>query len=450
MLQKQYTNQLQAATERSDLAKPSALDKIIFSLITIVLCVTNIMLPIERGFASIKIASYPVALPMLVSFFSFAVLVFTQKDFLSSLFPKYVILQLVFIWYLILVTIFAPDIEYGIFVIMSYTTTFVVNFWVVHFLLRQGFRQGFIVIICAVVFFASLVGILEGAFGIVFPFYQQIYVSQEISYTFSYAISPFSNRVFGTLGNPIVYSIALTFVIPFVSDLKSRTIRFILMTLITIASLLTISTTSFIALVIFILGQVFIVARNLSRVLLILFMVAILAVVANMLISMYIPESYLKIWGNEANPENVNIVTRIELFRKGVNLILYDFSTSEMLWGRGTGSVGSDISRFNFNTRTFDNTYLSIAYEYGFIGIALYSLVLLYLLVRHISCANKTMHWYSVLALVMIGFSFYTTLYFTFNFIWTASVAFLIFQHRIDDNAQSYALPEHIQHQHGD
>jgi Zn-dependent protease with chaperone function len=76
---------------------------------------------------------------------------------------------------------------------------------------------------------------------------------------------------------------------------------------------------------------------------------------------------------------------------------------------------------------TLDNTYTTVFFESGALGLMAFLAVGSNVLVGHRWAIRKNLHWYSILSLLVAGFAFTTIYYATFNLIWVASVATLAF-----------------------
>jgi len=373
---------------------------------------------------------------MLVSIATF-VFLFVRSDghIVWALHKVYVPYQIVVVWIFLISALISTDVEAGLFVVLLYFITFVVDFLIVNYLFRAGFRQEFSIILCTVASAAALVGIIEGVFHYYLPFYRQTFLNYNYE-SMSYAMIRPEFRVLGTLGNPLIYSVAMILVVPFAMEIKSPLKRYLVIMLLIMASFLAISTTGLVMGVILFAGYYILSPRKLHFI-----GVGLLAVLAVVLLASFIPPFFegggsniVSTWAAEfafhdyGDPQAMNIQIRRDLFAWSLERFWSDKSFASMLFGYGLKSAIKAASALQLGSLdTFDNTYTTLLFESGILGLGTFLLMGLNTIISFRKRAKDNLHWYSVLGLFVAGMSFTTIYYNTFNFVWVASVAALSF-----------------------
>ena len=77
-----------------------------------------------------------------------------------------------------------------------------------------------------------------------------------------------------------------------------------------------------------------------------------------------------------------------------------------------------------------DNTYATLLYETGLAGLGGFCLMGVSVIVGLRRFARSSLHWYAALGLFVVCLAFDAIYYSTFNFLWVASVASLVFEVR--------------------
>ena len=402
-------------------------------IVILVLCIIHVLVPIERGFPAIRIGGYPITVPMLVSIIVFTFLFVKSGGHIVWALPKmYVPYQIIVVCVLLISALISNDVEAGLFNVLLYSTIFIVDFLILYHLFNMGFREQFSVILCIVASIAALIGIVEGTFHYYLPFYKQIFLSydyERISYTM---IRSDFRALLGTLGNPLVYSVAMVLVIPFAMEIRNSFKKFFVVTLLILASFLAASTTSLI-MGAFLLTGYYLLSRRKTR--LVLLGVGVVVFIMLFVLHPFLERSsgnVISAWTAEfdfrnfENPQAMNIQIRRDLFIWALEQFWSDRSFASVLFGHGLKSSITTVSALRLgNLQTFDNTYINLLFESGIMGLAAFLLMGLNMVVGFRKRAWDNLHWYSVLSLLVAGMAFTTIYYGTFNFIWVASVAAL-------------------------
>lgn len=397
----------------------------------IVLCGVHLLLPIERGLPTVKIVGYPVTCSILSIWFFFAlILVSSGGKVLRLISSKYVISQLLVVSIFSISAVISEDIIAACFVTLNYFTLFVLGFLVILYSFKNGLRQQFGNILCCVAAIASLVGIVEGLFRFYIPIYKILFLNYQYHESM-YAMSRADFRAFGTLGNPLIYAVAMILCIPFALDLKRPFYRYGLVLLLLAAIGFAVSTTALVFLCIILIG-VYATSKKKTYLLVKLFVFS--AVVLILLYGTSKSVGMVNLWKAEfdfvdsSNPQYLNIVIRYNLFKWAIDAFSKgDFPS--LLFGYGLKSSITEVSKLGIgDINTLDNTFSALLFESGLMGLGAFLLMGVGILFRHRNGVKNSLHWYNVLGLVVAGFSFSTIFYSTFNLIWVASVATLAFK----------------------
>jgi O-antigen ligase len=247
----------------------------------------------------------------------------------------------------------------------------------------------------------------------------------------SYEISRSDHRVLGTLGNPIVYSVALVLTMPFVFRLKNAFMRIVILSMIFTACLLTQSRTSVIMFAVIILVEMKIWRKSIN----IFLMILISIVCCVIYISMYDQISFYDINERLIYRDPQNITLRYDMAVWALSNFFWKNDLVGMIFGSGIkSSVNSVYSLGIGQMNTIDNNYVTVLYEYGFVGFALYCSTLI--LVLQQGWKRKGDFFFPITAYILAGFSFVAIYYLTCNFFWTAIVAGVLYTvKRTEDSA---------------
>ena len=318
------------------------------------------------------------------------------------------------------------DFNAGVFVIMSYFSSFCVNLVIIYYLFSRGFFDEFAKIICAVASVAAILGIVEGIYHIIFPFYEAMFLAFDYN-SMSYAMTRDDYRILGTLGNPIVYSVAVIMVIPFVLKLHNVFIKSIIIVSILLATFLTYSRSPWI-----VLFSMIFFSNYSKRKLFVL--VSSLILISGFLFFNPIAQSTKDVIIEKVVYRDAeNITIRSDLFQWALSIFFEKLDMVSITFGNGIkSSVKATYDLSSGQMNTIDNVYATVLYEYGIMGLFFYSVVLINVL--RYGWNNKDFYFASSVGFLLVGFSFTTIYYFTVNFVWVAIVATQIF---LDERLQT-------------
>lgn len=398
----------------------------LYAFVSIALCTTHLLLPIERGFPPIRIAGLPFTVTILVTVAVFFLLAIESKGKILYKLPKrYLPFQFVFVWLLIASAILAPNVRSAFFVVLSYGSVFILTFLEVRYLFHRGFRTYFVYILALTAGVAAVIGLIEGLTGAPIPFYTTILINnapEEVVYWLTRA----DYRIFGTLGNPIVYSVAMILAIPFVLELRPALLRYGLVIALLSAATLAVSTTAFLMASVVLVGYLIVFRIKLTTVLFLATLTGILIwLVTPVLIDRFGEGALMRIVSGDPR----NVTARLDMLELAWN----DFSTEQtfgsVLFGKGLKSTTTDeyASTSNRAVGTIDNTYATVLVEMGIVGLIAYLVMAFSILFPLRRFAFSSMHWYGVLSMFAAGVAFTTIYYNTFNFVLVASIATLAY-----------------------
>jgi len=398
----------------------------LYATLSLVLCAVHLLLPIERGFPTIRILGLPFTVTILVTVAVFFILLVESKGAILWRMPKhYLPFQVVFVWLMVASALLSPTIKSAFFVVLSYFTVFILSFLEVRYLFQRNFRTAFVHILSMTAALAALIGLIEGFVGRPLSFYSSIYFSYAPE-SMAYGLTRADYRVFGTLGNPIVYATAMILSIPFALELRPAILKYGLVFMLLGAATLAVSTTAFLMATVVLAGYLVISRVRWTTIL-------FLAVVSGVFMWLLMP-ILVQRFGQDALTRIVsgdprNVTARQDM----LELAWMDFTTDQtfasVLFGKGVKSTTIDeyASAYNRAVGTIDNTYATLLVETGVIGLATYLAMAFSILFPLRRFAFSSMHWYGVLSLFAAGIAFTTIYYSTFNFVWVASVATLVY-----------------------
>jgi hypothetical protein len=407
-------------------------------IIAVVLCAVHLLLPIERGFPVLRIAGYPVTLTLLVSTLSMLVLFIDSNGRIIITFPKrYVPYQLLVAWIFLVSAFVSNDVEAGLFVVLSYFVTFVVDFLIVYYLFKRGLRRLFVAILCTTASIAALIGIVEAIFRYYLSFYKDWFLMYDYQ-AMQHAMTRSDFRVLGTLGNPIVYSVAMVLAFPFALEIRHRLLRSLVIVLLLAATIFAVSTTTLMMWLILLTGFWLTSGHKTRLTLFLVAIVVILAIFLTLQFSQEVKGYLLPGWsrefalGNQTNEQFLNLQVRYDLFFWSLARFWDGLSFVSLLFGYGLKSTIQAVKSLGLGRlSTLDSQYVTILFESGILGLVSFLAVGFNVLVGYRWAARRSLHWYSVLSLLIAGMVFTAIHYATFNFVWVASVAALAFDTQV-------------------
>lgn len=397
-----------------------------YMVILFVMAGIHTLLPIERGLPLIRLADgYPVTVSILGSFFCFACLVIESGGdiFKPSTTKRYLQWQSLFAVTLVIAAVASREPKAALFVVLNYFICFILNFLTLRYLFIRLKGKEILAIICIIVSVAAVVGLLEYLFGYYLPFYRDRFLDfDNTQMSFAMRQSGAAFRMLGPLGSPILHAITLALALPFALSLKGWC-KWATAILLCVSILLSTSLTGGVMMGFYIVGQFARYVRRVSVLTLItcgLFGLIGLVVVGSGVVSLSdISAPFQRVIYGDEN----NIQSRLQMIDLGVSQILDVNDIPTTLVGRGLKASAELPSHGSYEV-TFDNVWLTLAYEAGFPAAIFYTLL-------HIAVLHQlrrfiwTPHWWGILGWYAAGFSYVTIYYATANFLWVGLVAWL-------------------------
>jgi len=409
-----------------DGTRPGFIRKFFYAAIMFFLCATALLLPIERGFPVIRIGGLPFTLTLLISLASFGLLFVESLGRIVWRVPKkYLLLQGLFLWVMVMAALVAPNVRSAFFVVLAYFATFVVNFLIFYYLFKQGCRNTFVRILCIVAALAALIGMVEG----ITRNYLSIYATWFLGFSpdsMIYAMTRDQFRVLGTLGNPIIYAVAMVLTIPFAMELRNPVIRYGVTLLLLAVSILAVTTTAVLMILILTVGYLITTKKFMQKTAMVaLAGIVFVFLVAPNLVSRFGDTIFVRLIAGDPT----NIDARTYLLGVAWDQFIDEPSLTTMLFGFGLKSTTGENygSIFASGLGTIDNTYATLLIETGLLGIGVYLTLCISILVGFRRYMLRSLHWWAVLSLLAAGIAFTTIYYATFNLVWVASVATLAY-----------------------
>ena len=396
--------------------------------VIVFLCFCHLMLPLERGFRVFRVAGYLIPYALLISWVSFVALGIVSKWSLLRNWRGFYVWGQCLVSLIFFVSALRSEIPLASLAIaMQYFCIWVLNYLSLRYIMESQFRGSFVKVLCFFAFLASIVGIIEGAFSIRIPIYQ-MWVRAYFGEGSRLDLLEGFDRATGTLGHHHIYSTAMLLSIPFALELKKGWTRNILVLFLITASLLTVSRTVLIFLGIYLMGYLF-MTRKKTWLLLPGLLLSFL-MVSNIDFTQYSDSPFVSLWGQRLNlvkgAENKyadqNVIGRYDMWFRATDSFLEQNPVNEIL---GSGMMSSAQIAQSQNITTLDNTYITLVYEQGLAGLLTYLFIFSVFLLRFRFLAKNCLHWYAILALMIVGQTFVMTTYSTFNFISVASIAWM-------------------------
>ena len=384
------------------------------------LAAVNLLLPVERGFPPLRILGVPFAINVVVSLFALALVSVAGRNVLvSHLRNPYTVCQALLVAVLVIGAARSNRLSTSLAMALLYFSTFVANYITCHHIVRSEGSQRVAAVLGTVGLVAATVGIIEWTLSEPLWFYEQFADVPSAARI----VPGLAYRVWGTLGNPIVYSTALLGTLPFLVRQK-RMATMVSVGLCVVAAGATLSRT---AILIGAVSALVLLTRVKRARIVVLGGVAcfVLLLAASMgQVSSLNEESELvrRITGDD-RAATQNIETRLEAMRT-LQASLLEGTVLQLLVGNGLRSSGDLVETDIRDSDTMDNTYLTLLYEIGIPGLLLYLVPLLWVLSTPCDRSMR-FHKAAVVGWLAAGLSFTSLYYGSCNFPAVVSMAVL-------------------------
>ncbi|MHB8837659.1 MAG: O-antigen ligase family protein [Gemmatimonadaceae bacterium] len=265
-----------------------------------------------------------------------------------------------------------------------------------------------------------------------------LYEGWELKYGNLVEVSSPLFRNAGTLGNPILFGVALVLLVPFILSVRQAVIRAVVLFLVLTAAALSASRTSLVGVAVFFLAGLVIYGRR-----------SVSALVAATLVLLaatemfggwtealndprvgFIAARYGLVDTDIATDAALNVSVRREVLANGARVMRNEWSPVDWLLGRGQLSqeeVGATVAS-SYNT--VDNTLFGVLYEKGLIGLLLFCAAFGKHLYATRALRWSSLHWWAVPALFAMGVAFNFDAYSTFNVLVVGSMAIVAVETR--------------------
>lgn len=416
----------QNQTHLNPIYKPSeqnlnGFKRMFYFTVSVIICAAALWLPTDFGLPNITIIGVPLRIPMIIFGGISLLMWFTTLHFYNPINRFLVAIGMLLVW-IVLVTIIKSSGDgfrttLGIYLaIMNFTYTVSV-YLILYNLFRDGFGKTFNWIISIVIVVSALVGIAEHLFDWLPPMYIGWY-NNIYSVNIQRHMAWSNHRAIGTLGNPLVYATTLTLGIPFLWRIKPIPLRLLFIGIVFYAVIVSQARTALLFLVIMMTSIAMIHIRSTTSV-----------IIAGLLLSVV----YL-IFIDTGTIENIifrnnlrSLYIRYDLFVGTVDVIFSDNNYWNFFIGRGLGLASELPGQLFIKTaKTIENQYLTLLYEIGIIGMLIYIAVLGIPIFQYRKQKNS-LHWYSLILVALVGFSFTNLFRPAINFIWIANMMYLAY-----------------------
>jgi hypothetical protein len=386
----------------------------------------QLLLPVERGFTITRIFGAPLYLPLIINFIAAILIFFAEpRRTMSKISKPWVALNIVFAIVCFLTSLISVSWELSLFYSYMWFSTFVLCFLIVDLLLDKIGLRGVTLAICSVAVLQIVIGVLEGFFQTRFALYELSYFNYLASMGavfFGDRGTSWDLRILGTLGDPILFGTVLMLSIPFIEKLKLKYIRLLLIAFASVIALMTLSRTVLLFFACYLLFYLWhsSVTKKVA---------AALLIVALYLIGTHTNNVLFNNWSMRLDEESVAQDSSGLELRKNMTLEAVEFSLLrsdiwEALCGHGFYS-SADIARgYQKVSTTIDNTYATILYENGLVGLLLYLVICLLPFWRMARRGNLLLI-AAYVGMMLCGFSFVTPKVFSVNVLMVTIIAVL-------------------------
>ncbi len=386
----------------------------VWFLVSLVFFSAQLLLPVERGFAVIKLFGAPLYLPMIIDLVGIILIFlrYPKRIFLSFSRP-WVVLNLVFAIFSFFASVISTSWEISLFYSYVWISNFIFCYLIVELLLEKIKLKGLVLVICIVAVCQIAIGIMEGFFQTRFL----IYASPDYLLSMGAVVlgergTTWDPRILGTLGNPILFGTALMLSIPFLAKLNHKLIRSVLICMASFVALMSLSRTVFLFFGCYLVSYFY--KSSVSKK-----VVATVAILIIFMGVMSIDSPLSRNWAMRLEEErDAQEMGGVEM-RKNMAIHAFEETLiSSGLWGalfgHGWYSSSEIANQYLEVSTTIDNAYVTILYETGLIGLILY-LVICSLPLRNIRGRDNSLLVAGYVGILLCGFSFVTHREFSIN-----------------------------------
>jgi glycosyltransferase involved in cell wall biosynthesis len=434
-----------------------------------------VLLPLDRGFPSIPVFGRPLNPAIAATLGVLLVLIVQSRGaLLSWVRDPYVIVQSLYAVALLVGALRAPSAPVALHWSFLYYCTFVLNYLILRHVIGLHGTRWLSGVVVGFGFAAAGVSIVQSVFGIPLPIYHGWYENYFSSLPEDYALP--TSRAAGTMNNPILYCLLMALIIPFALDLQRRWLRAIALFTVTFAAALSGSRTG-----------VFVVAAIAAAAVAVYRWRAVRALPAVVLGLLLLGASLTALSsgqhsrlgflvarlgylsdpgavdersrpvldsgtgrrtgaakGAQGTPSRMagieaanrlgaeeraevsaalGVSLRQEVVLEAVREMTREWGPVTWLVGRGSLTSSWVGMRIQPWYTSVDNVFLSVLYERGLTGLALFLCAFIAFLVSTWRAAPITVHWYAPAVLAVTGLSFCWDAYSTFNILAVGSMA---------------------------
>ena len=390
-----------------------------------------VLCPLDRGFPALPLMGHPLNSAIAATLGALGVLLIQSRGrVLSYLREPYSMVQSAYCVLLLLSALLASSPPSALHASLLYYVTFVLNYAILRHVTRTYGVRWLSAVVVYVGLVAAAVSIAQGVMGLSIPIYDEWYRRYFGADAANYTLA--TVRASGTMSNPILYGLLMVLVIPYAFDLKHTTRRVLVVFLVLLAAGLSGSRTVLVGAV-FGVGAVVVYRWRLlwllpfaaiGSVLLVASLGGVSMAGGDSRVDFLLQRAGLRPETNEAvSAAAFGISLRREVLVEGLREMADEWDGLTWIVGRGYFAATSVGQRVLSWYTTVDNVYMTVLYERGLLGLALFVGAGLTFLGRTRHAATVTLHWYAPLVLGLAGFSFSWDGYSTFNVLAVGSMA---------------------------
>ena len=421
-----------------------------------------VLLPLDRGFPTVPLLGRPLNSAIAATLAVLGVMVFQSRGaVLSYLREPYCLLQSGYCLLLVASALRAHGPLSALHSSFLYYCTFVLNYVILRQITAIHGTRWLSAVVVTMGVAAAAVGIGQGALGIPLPAYDAWFEDYFSVPAENYALP--TARVAGTMSNPILYGFLLALLIPYAIDLKRLVNRGVVLYTALFAAGLSGSRTAVLAVAVFACGALIVHRWRAVRALpvvafgLVLLFWSFAALTAhgqNSRVTFLLERTGLTsaspaspsvpaMRGSGGSPSRLaprvkpppkppsetaksaalGISLRKGALMEGFREITREWGPLTWMFGRGYFAAAAVGEKVSVGYNTVDNVFLSVLYERGLSGLALFVGAFVTFLYRTRRVATTTLHWYAPVVLGAAGVAFCWDAYSTFNILAVGSMA---------------------------
>lgn len=367
----------------------------------------QLLLPVERGLPELRIFGAPLYIPLILNFIGFIIVFFSYPGWVVQQFSRpWLLLNSIFILWCGATSIFLVGWQLASFYSFFWASNYLMLYVIISVFYEKIGKSGIIFTTAMIIVIQIVIGALEAFADYKLPLFELARLNYMINMG-AHVLGPrgtaWDLRVMGTLGDPILFGIGLVIAIPFLGQIQNKWTRGFLIITASLIAIMTLSRSIFLFLLLYI---IWLFLFSVKKTKIILALTGCLFAGLILITDNPITANWSRRISDEAgSPSSGGIALRAEMNKSAISEVFIGSVDGEFIWGKGFYSSKELGAKYQEVSTTIDNSYLTILYENGMIGLMIYLLICIIPIVNHKNKIHSIEFW-AYLGVLIMGFSF--------------------------------------------